>query len=355
MVFVMLMDLPAAVFLVSLIFGQHLTCERWCPSLWVDKLCVDQTSDTTKQRGIAGLPTVVACTGTLLVLWDATYFERLWCNLELSVFVKCCGVKRLRFVPLWLTPWLLGTMCITYLEARLQSLALIYDPSLGTDSIVESDTSELQTSAWGWQHVLTFLAETQVFTVSYLPVIIFSIVTFHQKLDGHKLMLEHLKTYDIREAKCSVESDRPLIEGLVAELFDGLEDPVIAVPLDAGDFVTEASLHRLGLAFAVFVNLEEADQQLPEAGLSSPARLAIRSVAGLGHQDCLQFFNDYVRGPVRDAIINDLGSERKAPELPEVTRSIFLGLSCPPFCSASPMVGLPSSPTKRLSALIGEL
>ncbi|CAE7227658.1 unnamed protein product [Symbiodinium sp. CCMP2456] len=293
MVFFLLMDIPTAVFATFLMFGQHLTNGQWGPSVWVDKICVSQTDEEAKQQGIAGLPTVVACSSRLLVLWDGTYFERLWCNLELSVFVKCSGVKNVRFLPLWLAPWLLTMLCVTYLEQRLQALAVTSNPYLGDDVVSPRETG-VEDAGFGWHHLLVFQEYTQASLVFYVLLAVASVFTFQQKLDGHKLMLEHLKSYDIRTAKCSVESDRPVIEGLVAELFDGLDDPVVSVP-----FETDTSV-------------AEAGHDLPVASLSlSPEdRLAIRSVTGyLNHEDCLATFNDYMRGIVRESVLEDLGRE----------------------------------------------
>lgn len=65
-VFWFLLDFPILVFFFVL-FGQHLTCGVWGPRFWVDRLCVDQTGETTKAEGIAGLPTIVANSSELLV------------------------------------------------------------------------------------------------------------------------------------------------------------------------------------------------------------------------------------------------------------------------------------------------
>ena len=75
MTYTILMDLPVLIFLTFFFFGQHLTCGCLCPSIWVDKLCVDQTNESTKCQGIAELPAIVACSDQLLVLWSESYFE----------------------------------------------------------------------------------------------------------------------------------------------------------------------------------------------------------------------------------------------------------------------------------------
>ena len=66
-----------------------------------------------------------------------------------------------------------------------------------------------------------------------MPSVIISVVSFQRKLDGHKLMLENMRSFNIRCAQCSLESDRSVIETQVAELFDGIEEPMISVGIDA--------------------------------------------------------------------------------------------------------------------------
>ena len=73
--FVLVMDFPVLAFFLAFFFGQHLTCGRWCPSLWVDKLCIDQTDESAKQRGIASVPTTVSNSSELLVPWLLMFIQ----------------------------------------------------------------------------------------------------------------------------------------------------------------------------------------------------------------------------------------------------------------------------------------
>ena len=75
--FVFLLDFPILIFFLVFFFGQHLTCGVWGPNFWLDRLCVDQTDAKRKAEGIAGLPTIVANSSELLVLWDKSYYQRL--------------------------------------------------------------------------------------------------------------------------------------------------------------------------------------------------------------------------------------------------------------------------------------
>ncbi|CAE7520866.1 unnamed protein product [Symbiodinium natans] len=290
--FVLVMDFPVLAFFLAFFFGQHLTCGRWCPSLWVDKLCIDQTDESAKQRGIASVPTTVSNSSELLVLWDETYFQRLWCNLELSIFARRRGVKHVLLVPLWLAPWLLSTMLLLYLEGRLMAIMWSLNPKMGID--VNADDAQAATNVYmyGFQHMLDILEAAPFYALLYLPMIPVSLTAFQAKLDGHATLLADMESFDIRDAKCSVEEDRQAIEMQVAELFS-LESSSISrsKSTDSEDAAEETSI----------LTQTEADLPAPAASRSPQ------------HEQCLNSFNLFVRGSLRDAIIDDWGLETHLP------------------------------------------
>ena len=57
-------------------------------TLWIDKLCIDQTSDETKMAGVAGFPIFLGKCDKMVALISANYFSRLWCVFELAAFAK---------------------------------------------------------------------------------------------------------------------------------------------------------------------------------------------------------------------------------------------------------------------------
>ncbi|CAE7555344.1 unnamed protein product [Symbiodinium natans] len=306
-VFWFLLDFPILVFFLVFFFGQHLTCGVLGPRFWVDRLCVDQTDETTKAEGIAALPTIVANSSDLLVFWDKSYCERLWCNFELSIFVKSHGLKNLRLAPLWLTPWLLTTMLLSYVSARLVAVFTEFDPGFVVNTV--NATSKFQgvdgtPFAFGLHRISEYVLQSQAYVLFCAPPMLVGLFCFQKKLDGHRDMLESMASFDVRNAKCAVEQDRLFIEAQVAELFDGLEDPIIAVPIEVAESVkVEKSSEG-----------DDERQELMDLALTSSARLAVRSVTGFAnHEDCLEEFNIYVQGPLRDAVVEDLGDATDIP------------------------------------------
>ena len=60
-------------------------------------------------------------------------------------------------------------------------------------------------------------------------------VAFGFKLHIHTSMLKQLSEFDVRTtSKCSVLSDRPILEDLLARLHDGIDDEPVSVAIDAG-------------------------------------------------------------------------------------------------------------------------
>jgi len=66
-------------------------CERFqqshsrSPTLWIDKLCIDQAAIA---RDLLYLPVFLAACNRLLVLSGPTYTSRLWCVMELYVYIS---------------------------------------------------------------------------------------------------------------------------------------------------------------------------------------------------------------------------------------------------------------------------
>jgi len=63
----------------------------WWPSqdsVFLDKACISQDNPSLKRQGILSLGFMLKRSRTMLVLWDATYFQRLWCVVEMAARLK---------------------------------------------------------------------------------------------------------------------------------------------------------------------------------------------------------------------------------------------------------------------------
>ncbi|CAE7479055.1 unnamed protein product [Symbiodinium natans] len=56
--------------------------------VFVDKICIHQTDPRLKFEGVLNICAFLKNSDSMLVLWDATYVERLWCVFELAAYMK---------------------------------------------------------------------------------------------------------------------------------------------------------------------------------------------------------------------------------------------------------------------------
>ena len=265
-----LVYLPMAVFLIVFFFGHNALSFFRPLSIWVDRACIHQTDHDLKLRQIQALPVFVARSSSMLVLWDDAYFERLWCQLELATFAKYGGAKKMRFLPLWLAPWLLSAMALDLILATvwyvsyymlppqvLSSMLHALIPQRLLDSV--STYSDLVPSM-----LVTVMIGTFVGILGSIPWAI----SCRLKLRHHALMLDQMAAFDCRNARCTVESDRDLVEHQVRRLFH----------LASG-------------------REEEEGTAAPNAEGFTP----------------LDAFSEYIRGPLRSAVLESVGEELQVP------------------------------------------
>jgi hypothetical protein len=78
-------------------------------SIWLDKVCIDQTDADTKQKGIAHLAAYLVRCKTMTIMFGDSYFTRLWTTFELATYCKVHQghlKDRLSFLSLkWATTW----------------------------------------------------------------------------------------------------------------------------------------------------------------------------------------------------------------------------------------------------------
>ncbi|CAE7292941.1 unnamed protein product [Symbiodinium sp. CCMP2592] len=269
---------PTLLFFLVVFYGHRLgSLLHEQPTVWLDKVCIHQTDEAMKAQQVKALPVFVARSREMLVLWSDTYFERLWCNLELATFAKHGHVEKVRFGPLWLAPWLLSSMLLDLLSTSLLEFLEIAIPNWTAFFMVPLDRAFTETfHLEEGSRQAGFFAALAIWCLSgmcYLPTSIPGCVAFRRKVSNHKLMLEQLSRFDIRNAQCTIESDRPLVEDQVVELW------------------SQESVGRPG------------PQPSPTPEVESP----------INREEALQRFNAFVQGPLLGAVVDAIGHEAHVP------------------------------------------
>ena len=57
-------------------------------TVFVDRMCINQFDERMKTEGILNIGAVLKASKCLLVVWEASYVERLWCMFEIAAFLK---------------------------------------------------------------------------------------------------------------------------------------------------------------------------------------------------------------------------------------------------------------------------
>ena len=82
-----------------------LACWRSGKEVFLDRICISKTREDLKAEAICSLGGILDKSESMLVLWNASFAERLWCMFEIAAFLKS---KERRERPLVICPTLTG-------------------------------------------------------------------------------------------------------------------------------------------------------------------------------------------------------------------------------------------------------
>ena len=123
-------------------------------------------------------------------------------------------------MPLWMPPWLLSTMLVDLLCATMFQLREFMFSGWSTAymPVIQQSLSQWLGRESGGTVFGTFFMVGLFAGLCYLPAAIPSMFSFVRKLHRHGLMLDQLEHFDVRRAKCTLESDRTYIEQEITKL-----------------------------------------------------------------------------------------------------------------------------------------
>eukprot|EP00403_Amphidinium_massartii_P029395 CAMPEP_0178396262 /NCGR_PEP_ID=MMETSP0689_2-20121128/13640_1 /TAXON_ID=160604 /ORGANISM="Amphidinium massartii, Strain CS-259" /LENGTH=583 /DNA_ID=CAMNT_0020016935 /DNA_START=183 /DNA_END=1931 /DNA_ORIENTATION=+ len=213
--------LPLAVFFITFFTAHHFSMEGGA-TVWLDKLCVHQTRTELRSAGIAALPEFVANSDRMLILQSKTYFERLWCNLEVATFCALSGASHVDFVPLWFAPSVLSIIILNFVAMVLTMHFAVIVPMWGT-------MVEAHLGASPFTPYVTFIFGCGALVgVSYAPVTILVHWAMRRHMQERSSIRRQMQEFKLEQAKCTEESDRAVIEAQVARIFE--DHPHLGIP-----------------------------------------------------------------------------------------------------------------------------
>ncbi|CAE7221658.1 unnamed protein product [Symbiodinium microadriaticum] len=285
-------DLPMVVFLMFFFFGHVVARDLPASAVWLDKACINQVELDEKQLAIAALPDFLKQSSRVLVLWDETYFSRLWCNLEMATFAKShSNPGGIRILSSWVAVWLLCSLLSAWFGVRFA-----WPWYMTIKGTVEQ--SSVVRSMLATRTAFDFIANA---IVGFIPVFVcqtpentVAAFAFTYKVRQNGIMLEHFANFDVRAAQCTLSSDRPVLYDQIARLFDGIDEAPISIEFGASESFGEP--------------LRMLDTREPSEQVELLRSSGLRGITSYPSQDeCLVMFNEYVRTELRSQIVADLG------------------------------------------------
>eukprot|EP00438_Fugacium_kawagutii_P018308 Skav212457 [mRNA] locus=scaffold385:161244:162818:+ [translate_table: standard] len=109
----------------------------WRPQalVFLDRICISQTDNEMKAMAIFSLAGLLRKSDSMLILWDPTWTERLWCLFELSAFLKSSqdAAKRTLIVR----PIFMGPVSVTIFLTLLAFVMPLTTVPLDTSGMLE--------------------------------------------------------------------------------------------------------------------------------------------------------------------------------------------------------------------------
>mmetsp|Transcript_55603 Transcript_55603/g.143197 ORF Transcript_55603/g.143197 Transcript_55603/m.143197 type:complete len:567 (-) Transcript_55603:283-1983(-) len=163
------------------------------PSVFLDKACVHQTDEQLKRQGIESLAAYLANAQSLIVLYSDSYLKRLWTVYELASFLLLGLRDHLEILPIDIPGMLLATIGLLPLRHLLEAIFC--------GLLIEGCPS-----GWGITQRLGIARILHEVAMAFL---------FTRWVRILRCMHAKLENFDILEAECACEEDRPLVQSNV--------------------------------------------------------------------------------------------------------------------------------------------
>jgi len=202
---------------------------------FLDKLCIHQTDPIKKQKGINAIGAFLIKSERVTILWDKTYFTRLWCVFEVAVFRRLNPGAIIEFIPITLGNLEFYGHLAICMACMVLNYDLVVEPQrpmffLLTHAYVNSrerDEYDIARNAvvqeeqyTAWESFMFWLSMN--FWYCMLPMYIFYQWRVHVKslLDVPRI----LANFSAQKANCFSETDRKFVESVIVALYDSLEN-----------------------------------------------------------------------------------------------------------------------------------
>jgi len=205
------------VFLIIFVQGHNLFPFSRRQTFFFDRCCIHQTDTEKKIRGIREIGNFLKCSRGMVVLWDPTYFSRMWCMFELATFALVHAGSGGKKCPV--TGKIDTDRVVKELKQRVRIIPMhfIIHRLVSIVALLLICVGDCAAYYCGFSNKLVTFA--LLFAVHILTVV--SVSTHERAL--HKESQRQLETFDIRKANVTFESDREFVLNHVRNLWGNEE------------------------------------------------------------------------------------------------------------------------------------
>lgn len=180
---------------------------------FLDKLCIHQWCESTKTLGIHSLGAYVMSSRKFTILWDPTYFTRLWCVFETAIYCKLCPEGEIEIVPIAIY---CAACTMSVMNCVLFSCVYLPIYSTGLLDDMADLTGELTLSCATASMCLALAP----FWVAPVAIICFSLRKYQRaRIDLQK----QLTSFSLKKAECLDGKDRDFVDTMVQQIYGSID------------------------------------------------------------------------------------------------------------------------------------
>ncbi|CAJ1388310.1 unnamed protein product [Effrenium voratum] len=159
-----------------LLYSLAFTLWRSRRRVWLDWICIHQTDMKLQECGLLSLGGNIGNAKSMLILWDETWIERLWCIFELATFLRSHpdATKNLIILPIFFWPFCVANFWVGF--------------AVGLGNVVLP-----------FNHPLSFVSGT----LGMLLVVFVLEKLMHEFYCSLALLEERLRKFSLNDAKCA--------------------------------------------------------------------------------------------------------------------------------------------------------
>ena len=236
---------------VSLLYFSSVFFSR--RKLFVDKFCINQHDGELQRSGLVSLRQFLARSQNLVCVIDDQYFSRLWCLIEIALYIKARKNPKVHFANVYIGNIVLIMWVFWFVISLVRWVVMAFSSDVvrlcvfdflptqfppNAEVNIQCDPVDVDISWW----------------IYYFFVGVFDIVWMfyfgRMYIRNEEKLKKLTKTFDVRKAQCSRDDDRVVL--------------LHAIEMIWGDNNHGTSLDQLSDRQLIFAELEEEQQQMKE-------------------------------------------------------------------------------------------